>query len=60
LIRLLGELPQTMLAATHDLRMVQEVFPRTVVMDQGKIVADGPTTTLMSDAALLAEHGLEA
>jgi cobalt transport protein ATP-binding subunit len=60
LIRLLGELPQTMLVATHDLRMVEELFPRTVVMDQGKIVADAPTTALMADRELLAAHGLEA
>ncbi len=60
LIRLLGELPQTMLVSTHDLRMVQELFPRTVVLDQGQVVADGPTNSLMADAALLAAHGLEA
>jgi cobalt transport protein ATP-binding subunit len=60
LIRLLGELPQTMLVSTHDLRMVQELFPRTVVLDQGQVVADGPTPELMADAGLLAAHGLEA
>jgi cobalt/nickel transport system ATP-binding protein len=60
LIRLLSELPQTMLVATHDLRMVQELFRRTVIMDEGRIVADGPTADLMADAALLARHGLEA
>jgi energy-coupling factor transporter ATP-binding protein EcfA2 len=60
LIRLLGELPQTMLVATHDLRMVQELFPRTVVMDQGAIVADGPTKDILRDSALLGAHGLEA
>jgi cobalt transport protein ATP-binding subunit len=60
LIRLLAELPQTMLVSTHDLRMVEELFPRTVVLDQGQIVADRPTADLMSDSALLAAHGLEA
>ena len=60
LIRLLAELPQTMLVSTHDLRMVQELFLRTVVLDQGQVVADGPTAALMADAALLAAHGLEA
>jgi len=60
LIRLLAALPQTMLVSTHDLRMVGELFARTVVLDQGKVVADGPTAELMADAELLAEHGLEA
>jgi len=60
LIRLLAALPQTMLVSTHDLRMVGELFARTVVLDQGKVVVDGPTVELMADAELLAAHGLEA
>ncbi len=59
LIRLLSELPQTMLVSTHDLRLVAEVFPRTVIMDQGRVVADGPTARLLGDPALLDAHGLE-
>ena len=59
LIHLLRELPQTMLAATHDMRMVQELFSRTVVMDGGRIVADGSTDDILSDAALMEAHGLE-
>lgn len=59
LIRLLGELPLTMLAATHDIRMVQELFPRMVILDEGRIVADGPTAVLLEDTALLEAHGLE-
>ncbi len=59
LIRLLDELPQTMLVATHDMRMVDELFPRMVVMDRGRVVADGPTQSLMQDNALLEAHGLE-
>lgn len=59
LIGLLRELPQAMLVATHDLRMVQELLPRTVVMDEGGVVADGPTSAILADAALLEAHGLE-
>ena len=59
LINLLRELPQAMLVATHDLRMVHDLLPRTVVMDGGEIVADGPTAAILGDAALLAAHGLE-
>jgi cobalt/nickel transport system ATP-binding protein len=59
LINLLRELPQTMLTATHDMRMVQELFSRTVVMDGGRVVADGPTAQILGDEKLLEAHGLE-
>jgi cobalt/nickel transport system ATP-binding protein len=58
-INLLNELPLTMLVSTHDMLLVEELFPRMVIMDEGKIVADGPTDQLMGDAALLEAHGLE-
>jgi cobalt/nickel transport system ATP-binding protein len=59
LIRLLTDMPRTMLVATHDMRMVEELFPRTIVLDEGRIVADGSTAALMQDEATLAAHGLE-
>jgi len=59
LIELLQALPQTMVAATHDLRLVAEVFPRTVVLDGGRVVADGRTEELLADEDLLGAHGLE-
>lgn len=59
LINLLRELPLTMLASTHDMLLVQELFPRMVIMDEGRIVADGKTQALMNDAELLEAHGLE-
>ena len=60
LIHLLRDLPQTMLISTHDMRMVAELFPRTVVMNCGRVVADGPTPRILSDTALLEANGLEA
>jgi cobalt/nickel transport system ATP-binding protein len=59
LINLLRELPLTMLVSTHDMLLVQELFPRTVIMDEGRIVADGTTEHLMENEALLEAHGLE-
>ncbi|HET9907907.1 MAG TPA: ABC transporter ATP-binding protein [Anaerolineales bacterium] len=59
LINLLRDLPITMLISTHDMRMVQELFPRTIVMDGGQIVADGMTNEILDDEKFLNEHGLE-
>jgi cobalt/nickel transport system ATP-binding protein len=59
LIQLLDELPMTMLISTHDLRLVLELFPRMIIMDEGRIVADGPAGDLLSHEALLEAHGLE-
>ena len=59
LIHLLQELPLTMLVSTHDMLLVREIIPRMIVLDEGRVVADGPTQTLMNDAALLEAHGLE-
>lgn len=59
LIELLRDLPQTMLIASHDMRLVWDLCPRTVILDQGRIVADGPTAKLLQDAPLMERHGLE-
>jgi len=59
LINLLRELPITMLVSTHDMAMVKQLFPRTIVMDDGRIVADGKTMDILEDEKLLTEHGLE-
>ncbi len=60
LIHLLAELNMTMLISTHDMHLVQELFPRMIIMDQGRIIADGETGRLMQDVAFLEAHGLEA
>lgn len=59
LIHLLRDLPITMLVSTHDMKMVQELFPRTVVMDEGRVVADGVTAEILDNEELLTAHGLE-
>jgi cobalt/nickel transport system ATP-binding protein len=59
LINLLRELPITMLVSTHDMRLVEELFPRTIVMDEGLVVADGKTREILADEKFLNEHGLE-
>ncbi len=59
LIKLLRELPQTMVVATHDLPLVREFLPRMVIMDGGQIAVDGRTEEILADKTLLESHGLE-
>jgi energy-coupling factor transporter ATP-binding protein EcfA2 len=49
-----------MLVATHDMRLVEALFSRVIVIDGGKVVADGPAERILQDEVLLEAHGLEA
>jgi cobalt/nickel transport system ATP-binding protein len=59
LIQLIERLPCTKLIATHDLEMVLELCPRTVLLDAGRVVVDGPSRDVLGDIVLLEAHGLE-
>ena len=59
LIALLRRLPITKIIASHDLELVVELCSRVLVLDRGKIVADGPTTEILNDEPLMLAHGLE-
>ncbi len=59
LIRLLDRLSQTIIITTHDMHMVKEIFPRSIIMDGGIVVADAPTQEILADEPLLHKHGLE-
>lgn len=59
LIELLASLDKTMLVATHDMALVRQLLPRTIVMDCGRVVGDGPTDKLLADEDFLHTHGLE-
>jgi cobalt/nickel transport system ATP-binding protein len=48
-----------MLLVTHDLPYALELCERGVVIDRGRVVADGDLRELLSDAELLAAHALE-
>ncbi len=58
-LALIRSLHATKLIATHDLEMVLELCERTVLLDDGRVVADGPTPVVLGDPVLLERHGLE-
>jgi cobalt/nickel transport system ATP-binding protein len=58
LIALLRSFSQTVLVSTHDLGAVPEVFTRVLVMDEGRVVADGTPEAILNDHDLLYAHGL--
>ena len=58
IIELMLGFGHTALIATHDLDMAQRLCPRTVIMLAGQVAADGPTSQILSDSALLDRCGL--
>jgi cobalt/nickel transport system ATP-binding protein len=52
-------LPCTTLVVTHDLLYALQLCPRAMMMDGGRITADGPTADLLADQDLLAANRLE-
>lgn len=58
-IALCRRLPATKLIASHDLEMILALCPRVLVLDQGRVVADGPAREVMGDEPLMLRHGLE-
>jgi cobalt/nickel transport system ATP-binding protein len=59
LVGVLDGLEGTMLLVTHDLPLAAQLCDRAVILDRGRVVADGPCPALLHDAGLLAAHGLE-
>lgn len=59
LIGLVRDLPGTKLIATHDLDLVLDTCPRVLVLDAGRLAADGPAEALLADPKLMEKHGLE-
>ncbi len=58
-LALIRGLPATKLIATHDLEMALELCNRAVLLDAGRVVANGLTRNILGDPNLLEAHGLE-
>lgn len=57
--RLLRSVPGAKIVATHDLELVVDLCSRVIILDQGRLVAQGETVALLSDEPLMLAHGLE-
>ena len=58
-IALCRRLPQTKIIASHDLEMILLLCPRVLLLDQGRLIAQGDARALLGDEALMLAHGLE-
>lgn len=59
LIEFLGDSEETLLIASHDLEFLLETCGRTVLLDNGRICADGPSSETMGNEKLMNSHGFE-
>ena len=59
LVEVVRGLDLTRSSITHDLPLALELCPRSVVLDHGRVAADGPTPALLANPPLLAAHRLE-
>lgn len=59
LIQFLAGLRSTQVIATHDLEMAVSLCDRVILLDGGRVVADGPAHLLLADEPLMERHGLE-
>lgn len=59
LITLLKKFSHTKIIATHDMDMVLELCERTIILSNGKVIADGPTNKILTNEELMEECGLE-
>lgn len=59
LIELLKSFKHSKIIATHDLDMVLDICERTIIINGGRIEADGPTVDIFQDEKLLSNCHLE-
>ena len=59
LIAILRDFPGAQIIATHDLDLIVEVCSRVIILDRGRLQADGPACQILSDQELVEKHGLE-
>ncbi len=59
LIKFLQASHETIVVSSHDLELIIEVCDRVILLNQGRIIADGTPEEIMSDSSLMEANGLE-
>jgi len=58
-IKLIQKFPGTRLIATHDFELILKVATRVILINRGRIKADGKPVDILTDEPLLQENGME-
>ena len=59
LIRIINEINSLKLITSHDMDFIMDTCERTILLDEGRIIADGRSIEILQNESLLTEHGLE-
>ena len=59
LIKILNEINALKIVTSHDLDFIMDTCKRVVLLDEGRIIADGNADEILRDKELLEGHGLE-
>lgn len=58
-LQLIKNLDATKILSTHDMESVRELCSRVVILDEGRVVAEGEAESILSNGKLMESHGLE-
>ena len=59
ILAILNALTQTLVVATCSMDFVARLCTRSILIDSGKVIADGNTKELLTNTTLMRSHGLE-
>ncbi len=59
IIQIINDLKQTCIITSHDLDMIMDTCSRVILIDEGRIIKDGPAVEILRDRKLLEAHGME-
>ncbi len=59
IINILSSLQKTLVIASHDLEFLLEICSRLIIINNGKIIVDGPIVDVLSNEELMKAHNME-